>query len=77
MTLEYVLISIVGLMCTVLGWIARQLWDAVQNLRKDLSELQVNISKDYVRYDRLKDALEPIMTTLHEIKQSLSAKADK
>lgn len=61
----------------VLGWFARVLYEATQSLRRDLSSLEVKISAEYVRYDRLQDALKPIMDSLREIKESLAHKADK
>lgn len=61
----------------LLGWFARELYAAVQQLRKDLAELEVRIGTDYVRYDRLRDALEPIKAGIEEIKLSLRDKADK
>lgn len=61
----------------LLGWFARELYSAVQQLRKDLAELEVRIGTDYVRYDRLRDALEPIKAGIEEIKLSLRDKADK
>jgi len=66
-----------GLVCTVLGWLARELWGAVKALRKDLSDLQVHIASEYVRYDRLQEALKPIKDSLDEIKATLWHKADK
>lgn len=63
--------------CTVLGWLARELWSAVQQLRRDLSALEVRVSADYVRYDRLQDAIKPIMDALDDIRRSLANKADK
>lgn len=61
----------------LLGWFARELYAAVQQLRKDLAELEVRMGTDYVRYDRLRDALEPIKAGIEEIKLSLRDKADK
>jgi hypothetical protein len=66
-----------GAVCTVLGWFARELYTATQSLRKDLSSLEVQIGKDFVRYDRMQDVMKPIMDSLHEIKQTLAGKADK
>ena len=77
MTIEQALIGIIGAMCTVLGWLARELWSAVQKLRQDLSQLEVRISSDFIRYDRLQDALKPIMAALDEIKTAMSHKVDK
>jgi hypothetical protein len=77
MTIEQALIALIGGMCAVLGWLARELWSAVQKLRQDLSQLEVRISGEYVRYDRLQDALKPIMAALDEIKQAMTHKVDK
>ena len=63
--------------CTALGCVARELYASIQGLRKDLSSLQVMISNDYVRYDRLQDALKPVLESLQEIKYTLAGKADK
>lgn len=68
---------LLGAACGVLGWFARELYGATQALRKDLSALEVRISADYIRYDRLQDALRPIIDGLQEIKQTLSKKVDK
>ena len=72
-----ILLGVVSIATGVLGWFARQLWDAVQSLRKDLTALQIQISSDYVRYDRLQNALQPILDGLAEIKETLKTKADK
>lgn len=77
MSLEQIVIGLIGIACGILGWFARELYNATQSLRKDLSALEVKISAEYIRYDRLQDALKPIMDSLHEIKQVLQNKADK
>lgn len=77
MNMEQVFLVLLGLTCGILGWFARELYNATQSLRKDLSALEVQIGRDYVRYDRLQDALKPVMDSLHEIKQTLQGKADK
>lgn len=71
------LLGLVGLACGILGWFARELYSATQALRKDLSALEVKLTSDYVRYDRLQDAFKPVMDSLHEIKIVLQSKADK
>ena len=77
MNVEQMVIGLIGIACAILGWFARELYNATQALRKDLSALEVEIGRDYVRYDRLKDAIKPVMDSLHEIKQALQGKADK
>jgi len=70
-------IAALSIICAILGWFARELYGATQSLRKDLATLEIRMSSDYVRYDRLQDALSPIMEVLSEIKQSLKEKMDK
>lgn len=77
MTLEQAFIALLSFSCGVLGWFGRELYTAVNKLKEDLKLLEVRIGTDYVRYDRLQDAMKPILESLHEIKQALSHKADK
>lgn len=77
MNLEAIFMVGVGIGFSVLGWFARELWGAVQKLKEDLGRLEVRIGTDYVRYDRLQDALKPIVNTLERIEGALAGKADK
>jgi len=74
---QQTIMLILGIACGILGWFARELYAATQSLRKDLTTLEVRIGTDYVRYDRLSDALKPILDSLYEIKVSLKDKVDK
>lgn len=72
-----IILFILGTGLACVGWFARQVWSAVQDLKTDLNTLKVEIGTNYVRYDRLKDIMEPIMEALTEIKDTLKNKADK
>jgi len=83
-TLIWIVNGLLVVSSTVIGWFARQLWDAVKELKndlgtlqKDLGHLEVKLAKDYVPYDRLQDALKPIMESLMDIKDTLKTKKDK
>jgi len=59
------------------GWFARTLWDAVQELKSDLSNLRVEIARDYLPrndFNRLADELKEM---LGKIFDKLDNKADK
>lgn len=59
------------------GWFARTLWDAVQELKADLSNLRVEIAKDYLPrndFHRLADELKDM---LGKIFDKLDNKVDK
>lgn len=77
MTIEQILISVLGVACTVIGWFARELYQAIETLKKDVLQLEVKIGTDFVRYDRLQDMLQPIMEGIKEIKAAVAQKADK
>ena len=77
MTFEQLSISALGAGLGVLGWFARALYEATQSLRRDLSALEIRIGTDYVRYDRLNDAMAPVKQQLDRIEHALSQKADK
>jgi len=77
MSIEQTILLGLGLGFSVLGWFARELWAAVHLLRSDLSALNVKISAEYVRYDRLHDAFQPLREQLSRIEMGLLSKADK
>lgn len=68
---------LLGVSIGALGWFSRSLWDTVIKLKEDLNRLEVKISAEYVRYDRLQDALKPVLEALAEIKHALHTKQDK
>lgn len=75
--MDQFLILLLGVVCGGLGWFAKVLYTAVDKLKDDIARLEVRISSDFVRYDRLQEALQPIKDTLSEIRQALKSKADK
>ena len=77
MSLEQLFIGLLAASSAGLGWFACELYSAVNRLRDDLQKLEIKLSAEYVRYDRLQDALKPIISALDEIKQTLSHKVDK
>jgi septation ring formation regulator EzrA len=74
---HFIATAALGVVCGVLGWLSREIWAAVKELRKDLSDLREIISRDYVRYDRLQDALRPVLHKLERIEDALTQKQDK
>jgi hypothetical protein len=68
---------ILGVGLAVLGWFARVLWGAVQELTRDLAELKEELPIYYVRKDDFKEFRDSVMTSLHRIENLLYNKADK
>ena len=72
------LINIVGgTVLSVLGWFARQLWDAVQDLKRDVKAIEVDLPTTYVRKEDLEARLDRLEAALNRIFEKLDHKADK
>lgn len=66
-----------GAALSVLGWFARQLWDAMKELRADLHVLEVNLPDNYVKRSDLDKRMDHIEDMFQRIYDKLDAKADK
>lgn len=70
-----------GVILTGMGWFARQLWDAVKELREDLHKLETNLPSTYLRRDEFRDGIKEIKDILNEIFRKIDdirdRKADK
>jgi cell division protein FtsB len=71
----------IGAILSVLGWFARQLWDAVQNLRKDLEKLEVDLPTHYMRKEDFKDVINEMRKEMRDnftrLFDKIDGKADK
>jgi chaperonin cofactor prefoldin len=77
MTDQAIINLIIGAILSVLGWFARQLWDAVQELKSDMKQLEVDLPTHYVRKEDLESRLDRIEASLNRIFEKLDHKADK
>jgi hypothetical protein len=69
---------------TIGGWFARQLWDSVKELRKEMSDMRLHVSDSYVKksevdsfrqdMDKRFDRIEMLLDRLFE---KMDGKADK
>lgn len=69
-----VLLSVVS---GVLGFLLRELWDAVKSLRKDLSDLEVKIADNYVKIPAFESAVNRILDAVEALRRDIGQKADK
>ena len=67
--LDYLVYASLG----VGGWFLRQLWDAVQNLRKDLSLLREELARDYMPRTEIRTMFENIIDEIRLIGTELRA----
>jgi hypothetical protein len=72
------LINLVGgSVVAVGGWFARQLWDAVQKLKEDVHQIEVELPKNYVIKNDLDNRMKHIEDMFQRIYDKLDNKADK
>jgi hypothetical protein len=68
---------IVGTLLAILGWFGKTLWDAVQSLKEDLKDIEVDLPSTYVKKTELDNRLQKIETMLDKIFDRLDSKVDK
>jgi hypothetical protein len=66
-----------GIVLSGIGWFARQLWDAVQNLKEQVHEIEVDLPKNYVVKNDLDARMKHIEDMFQRIYDKLDNKADK
>ena len=74
---QFLINLIAGAILCVLGWFARQLWEAVQALQQDLHEIEVELPKNYVSKDDYNATMVRIEKMVQRIDEKLDGKADK
>ena len=77
MDTQSVINIIAGVVLSVMGWLARELWGAVKKLREDLHRLEVDMPKSYVSKDDMDKRMAHIEEMFQRIYDKLDAKADK
>jgi hypothetical protein len=75
---------ILGVALPVGGWFCRQLWDSVKELKKEIADLRLHVSENYVKkaevegfradMDKRFDRIELLLDKLYE---KLDSKVDK
>lgn len=68
---------LLGVGLTAIGWFARELWDATQKLRQDLSDLELNVSEHYVKKVDIAARFDKIESILERLFDKLESKVDK
>lgn len=77
MELQFLINAALGSALTAIGWFARELWSAVQNLKEDLYKLREEIAKDYMPKDDFNAFKSELFSMLRRIEDKLEKKEDK
>jgi len=69
----------VGISCALacLGWFARQVWEATQELKNDLKKIEVDLPTNYVRKIDIETRFDRLEAILDKIFERLDRKVDK
>jgi hypothetical protein len=66
-----------GIIIAGMGWLARELWGAVKELRKDLHIIEVALPSNYIRKDEFQEGVKELKDICRQIFDRLENKADK
>lgn len=75
--LQTIINIVLGSVMGALGWFARELWDAVKELKTDVSKLREDLPKTYVAKEDWRPEMQEIKHILGKIFDKLDGKADK
>lgn len=74
---QFVINAIGGLLAIVIGWLGRELWDAVQKLKSDMKQIEISLPTNYVRKDDMEVRFDKIDAMLNRLFEKLDNKVDK
>jgi hypothetical protein len=74
---QHLINALIGGGFAILGWFAREMWDAVKELRVDLATLREDLPKDYVAKDDYREDIKEIKAMLEKIFEKLEEKVDR
>ena len=66
-----------GVILTIVGWFARQIWENVQRLQRDLHEVEVSLPTHYVQKIDYSETMKRIEIMFERIFDKLEQKADR
>ena len=69
-----VLMALCGTLC---GWLLKVIWDAIQDLKKEIRDINKEIHQDFVRKEDFSEAISRIESMCTRIFDKLDNKADK
>jgi hypothetical protein len=77
MDVQTIINLVLGFSLTALGWFAREMWDAVKELKADLAKLREELPKSYVAKEDFRRDIDELKDICKQIFAKLDHKADK
>jgi hypothetical protein len=66
----------VGVILTIVGWLSRQLWDAVERMKADIKNIEITLPSHYARKDDIQSRFDKVEVMLEKIFDKLDLKQD-
>ena len=66
-----------GAILAIVGWVARQLYQSIRDLQRDIKGIEVSLPTNYVQKTEFNSSLKEIKEMLNKIFDKLDDKADK
>jgi hypothetical protein len=77
MEYQQLLNIVLGTAMAVVGWLARELWSAVKELKSDLYKLREDLPKLYVTKDDYRQDIRELKDIMNKVFDRLEQKLDK
>ena len=58
---------VLGSFLALIGWLARQLWEAVERLKSDLHQIEVELPSNYIKREEFSESLKEIKDLCRQI----------
>ena len=71
MDMQTLINTVLPIICVAIGWFCKELWNAVQNLKEDLSELRTHIADNYLRKDDFANRWDEVLKAIHRVEDKL------
>ena len=55
-----------GSLLAALGWFAREIWDAVKELRRDMHRIEKDLPEVYARKDEMRESFKDVKTDMNQ-----------
>lgn len=68
---------IIGILIAGAGWWAKEIWSALNKLREDIHEIEVDLPSSYIKKEDFNDAMKTLNDKLDKIWYKLEEKADR
>ena len=69
--------TLIPIVCAVLGWFCRELWNAVQELKDDIAKIREELPSEYVSKADFNDRWMEVLKSLHRLEDKIDRFTEK